>query len=397
MKTRTSKAIGAVAGIAAIAAVGTAGRQCVRRSARRRPIENPYPDLQGPGCDAFKAARAELQDLSERARRQAAREHPGPQHVQRRGLGWLQPGGQHHPGAGERPLRGVRADRRGVRQARSRTARGAEGRPAGAVRASTTTTSSSACSAPTTCTASGPPSRAPRSRSTARAATSRSTTPPRCVCGAIQAENARDLHRSTPCWTSRPRPSRSRRARRYVDHVDDHHDHYDVGDAVARAAACRRRPDRLRLERSQAEVAADDLLHDLGRAAEDRLDRVRRRSRGRRGTPSCSRSRRAAARSWSTTFLAVSVHHHFALAASTAVSSPSTTPCRQRSTYCSVTSSSVSISAIRNRLCWKLPIGWPNALRSLAYCSVWRQVSRAPAIAEIAIESRSDGRFCIRW
>ena len=65
--------------------------------------------------------------------------------------------------------------------------------------------------------------------------------------------------------------------------------------------------------------------------------------------------------------------------------------------YCSAISSSVSISAIRNRLCWKLPIGWPNALRSLTYCSVSRQVSRAPAIAAIAIESRSDGRLCIRW
>ena len=97
------------------------------------------------------------------------------------------------------------------------------------------------------------------------------------------------------------------------------------------------------------------------------------------------------------TFLAVSVQNHLALAASTADRSPSSTPSRHRSMYRSHTSSSVSISASRNRLCWKLPIGCPNALRSLAYCSVWRQDSRAPAIAEIAMPSRSDGRFCIRW
>src|SRR5215208_5386752 len=91
------------------------------------------------------------------------------------------------------------------------------------------------------------------------------------------------------------------------------------------------------------------------------------------------------------TFFAVSVHHHLALAASTAVRSPPTTPCRHRSMNCSETSSSVSISARRKRLCWKLPIGCPNALRSLAYCTVCRQVSRAPAIAEIAMPSRSEG------
>jgi uncharacterized surface protein with fasciclin (FAS1) repeats len=54
VKTRTSKTIGAIAGIAAIA---LSIPLAVNASADpEQQIENPYPDLQGPGCDAFKAA-----------------------------------------------------------------------------------------------------------------------------------------------------------------------------------------------------------------------------------------------------------------------------------------------------------------------------------------------------
>ncbi len=57
MKTRTSKAVGAVAGIAAIAlSVPLAVNAYADPPAQPTEIENPYPDLQGPGCDAFKAA-----------------------------------------------------------------------------------------------------------------------------------------------------------------------------------------------------------------------------------------------------------------------------------------------------------------------------------------------------
>jgi uncharacterized surface protein with fasciclin (FAS1) repeats len=58
VKTHTSKAIGAVAGVAAIAlsiplAVHASADPATPTTT---PIENPYPDLQGSGCDAFKAA-----------------------------------------------------------------------------------------------------------------------------------------------------------------------------------------------------------------------------------------------------------------------------------------------------------------------------------------------------
>lgn len=57
MKSRASKAIGAVAGIAAITvSVPLAVNAYADPPQPTTTIENPYPDLQGPGCDAFKAA-----------------------------------------------------------------------------------------------------------------------------------------------------------------------------------------------------------------------------------------------------------------------------------------------------------------------------------------------------
>jgi uncharacterized surface protein with fasciclin (FAS1) repeats len=56
VKTRTSKTIGAVAGIAAIAvSIPLAVNASADPATPTTSIENPYPDLQGPGCDAFKA------------------------------------------------------------------------------------------------------------------------------------------------------------------------------------------------------------------------------------------------------------------------------------------------------------------------------------------------------
>jgi uncharacterized surface protein with fasciclin (FAS1) repeats len=57
VKTRTSKTVGAVAGTAAIAlSIPLAINAYADPPVEPTTIENPYPDLQGPGCDAFKAA-----------------------------------------------------------------------------------------------------------------------------------------------------------------------------------------------------------------------------------------------------------------------------------------------------------------------------------------------------
>jgi uncharacterized surface protein with fasciclin (FAS1) repeats len=57
VKTRTSKAVGAVAGIAAIAlSIPLAVNAYADPPAPPEPVEVPYPDLQGSGCDAFKTS-----------------------------------------------------------------------------------------------------------------------------------------------------------------------------------------------------------------------------------------------------------------------------------------------------------------------------------------------------
>jgi uncharacterized surface protein with fasciclin (FAS1) repeats len=59
LKTRTSKTLGAAAGIAAIVATLPLAVNAYADPPSPTPtptIENPYPDLQGSGCDAFKTA-----------------------------------------------------------------------------------------------------------------------------------------------------------------------------------------------------------------------------------------------------------------------------------------------------------------------------------------------------
>lgn len=58
MKTRTSKTLGVAAGIAAIVASLPLAINAYADPATPTPapIENPYPDLQGSGCDAFKTS-----------------------------------------------------------------------------------------------------------------------------------------------------------------------------------------------------------------------------------------------------------------------------------------------------------------------------------------------------
>ena len=87
------------------------------------------------------------------------------------------------------------------------------------------------------------------------------------------------------------------------------------------------------------------------------------------------------------------MHHHLAIAASSAVSVPSFSAATQRSTKVSAMVISVSISASWNRLFWKLPIFWPKAVRSLQYSTVQPRIDRACATPANAIDSRSWGRF----
>jgi uncharacterized surface protein with fasciclin (FAS1) repeats len=57
VKIRASKALGAAAGVAAIVASLPLAINAYAEPPSPQPtIENPYPDLQGSGCDAFKAA-----------------------------------------------------------------------------------------------------------------------------------------------------------------------------------------------------------------------------------------------------------------------------------------------------------------------------------------------------
>ena len=67
----------------------------------------------------------------------------------------------------------------------------------------------------------------------------------------------------------------------------------------------------------------------------------------------------------------------------------------QSSTYAWVTSILVTISAILNLLCWKVPIGWPKALRSLVYWIVSVRICAAWAVLATADPTRSCGRRCI--
>ena len=66
------------------------------------------------------------------------------------------------------------------------------------------------------------------------------------------------------------------------------------------------------------------------------------------------------------------------------------------STMIRTTVASVASSASTNRVFWKLPIGLPNALRSLVYCSVCSSTASIAAAAMTAMLMRSCGRFCIR-
>jgi uncharacterized surface protein with fasciclin (FAS1) repeats len=63
MKTRTSKAIGAAAGIIAIVVSVPLSVNAYADPAEPAPVA-PYPDLQGPGCDAFKTSLPNFKTLA---------------------------------------------------------------------------------------------------------------------------------------------------------------------------------------------------------------------------------------------------------------------------------------------------------------------------------------------
>ena len=71
---------------------------------------------------------AQLEGAERRAGQQGAGQHPRHQHLQLRGVRRAESRGQHHLGAGQRAVCGVRADQRRVRRTRTRPARRPEGR-----------------------------------------------------------------------------------------------------------------------------------------------------------------------------------------------------------------------------------------------------------------------------
>ena len=113
MKTRASKALGAAAGIAAIvASLPLAINAYADPHAGAPTPVAPIPDPQGPGCDAFKTALPNWKAFADQPVGTGARQHPGHLDVQLVDLRPGQSGGQHRPGAGQRAVRGVRADQR---------------------------------------------------------------------------------------------------------------------------------------------------------------------------------------------------------------------------------------------------------------------------------------------
>ncbi len=68
----------------------------------------------------------------------------------------------------------------------------------------------------------------------------------------------------------------------------------------------------------------------------------------------------------------------------------------QRSTNTWAMSTSVRSSASTKRECWKVPIGWPNAVRSLTYATVQSSAAWEAATAATAIDRRSCARFATR-
>ena len=179
-----------------------------RQRSRRRWPRSPIP--RGRAATPSRALPT-YKSLAKLARRHRAGQHPGHQHLQLGDLGSAQSRGQHRPGPRQRPVRGLRADQRGLRQAASRAARCAQGRSGRADRPGLLPRVPRPARPRRRARASGPPSRAPRSRSTGKGGDIKVNDTAKVVCGGIQASNARIYLIDTVLDpTAAPRRSRRR-------------------------------------------------------------------------------------------------------------------------------------------------------------------------------------------
>lgn len=151
----------------------------------------------------------------------------------------------------------------------------------------------------------------------------------------------------------------------------------------------------IRAQRSDVQTAADDLLHDLVRAAVDLLDpRIEVRLRNRVFTHVAVTAVQLEAAVDELDLLVSSPvlgHRSFLHGEGTDVEQLDALVHEHPASRASVDNSASS-----NRLFWNLPIGLPKALRSRQYWIVSSRTCSIAAAATTAIDSRSCGRFCIR-
>ena len=164
VKTRASKALGAAAGIAAIVASLPLAINAYADPAPEPTPVAPIPDPQGPGCDAFKTALPNWKGLADQQIGTALASIPNISTFNSSISGQANPAVNIVPVLDNGPYVVFAPTNEAFAAMEPGQLDAHQGRSGGAERSSTTTTCSSACSAPTTCTVSGPPSRAPRSR-----------------------------------------------------------------------------------------------------------------------------------------------------------------------------------------------------------------------------------------
>ncbi len=171
MKTRTSKTLGAAAGIAAIVAsvplaiTANVPLAITANADDPTPVTtpaNPIPDLQGPGCDAFRDAQPNWKDFNSKPIGTVLASIPDISTFNSLVSGQANPAVNIVEVLNNGPyvVFAPTNDAFAAMTPASTPSRPTRRR----CTSSTTTTSSSACSVSTTCTVSGPPSRALRSR-----------------------------------------------------------------------------------------------------------------------------------------------------------------------------------------------------------------------------------------
>ncbi len=187
MKTRTRKALGAAVAIAAIAA---SVPLAITAEADPAPTAE-FPDPQGPGCDAFKQQVPTYKNLHEAQTSAALAAIPDISTFYSAASGQFNPAVNVVAHARQRPVRDIRADQRGVRRAAAGATRRAEDRPADADQSPRLPR---VPRPPRSRRREGPAAHPAGHRDQgrpARAATSRSTTPPRSSAAASRPGHAR--------------------------------------------------------------------------------------------------------------------------------------------------------------------------------------------------------------